>query len=113
MTPVIYKIAPEKLWREAVEQGCFTGSPVDVHDGFIHFSTATQVRGTAAKHFTGANGLVLIAIATTGLDLRWEPSRGGELFPHLYDALPIAAVLWVKPLPVDSTGGHVFPPLDS
>lgn len=110
--PVIYKIAPEGLWRDAIEQGSFTGSPVDVTDGFIHFSTASQVRDTAAKHFAGADDLVLVAVATTGLELRWEPSRGGELFPHLYDALPLTAVQWVKPLPLDANGSHVFPPLD-
>jgi uncharacterized protein (DUF952 family) len=112
VTPVIYKIAPESLWREAVEQGAFTGSPVDVKDGFIHFSTAAQARATAAKHFAGAGNLVLMAVATAGLDLQWEPSRGGELFPHLYAPLPLAAVQWVKPLPLDADGNHVFPELD-
>lgn len=108
----IYKIAPETLWREAVEQGAFTGSPADLKDGFIHFSTAAQVQATAARHFAGAADLVLVAIATAGLDLRWEPSRGGDLFPHLYDALPLTAVHWVKPLPLDAGGRHVFPVLD-
>ncbi len=107
----IYKIAPETLWREAVEQGAFTGSPVDVSDGFIHFSTAAQVHVTADRHFAGVNDLVLVAIATAGLDLRWEPSRGGDLFPHLYEALPLTAVQWVKPLPLDAGGHHVFPAL--
>ncbi|MFA5907248.1 MAG: DUF952 domain-containing protein [Vicinamibacterales bacterium] len=110
----IYKIAPAGLWREAVEKGRFTGSPVDVKDGFIHFSTAAQVRDTAAKHFAGAADLVLVAVATTGLDLRWEPSRGGDLFPHLYDELPLSAVRWVTPLPLDADGHHRFPePLPS
>lgn len=108
----IYKLAPETLWRQAVEQGAFTGSPADVKDGFIHFSTAAQVPATAARHFAGATDLVLVAVATAGLDLRWEPSRGGDLFPHLYDALPLAAVQWVKPLPLDDGGRHVFPALD-
>lgn len=112
MTNVIYKIAPEPLWRLAVEQGAFTGSPVDVKDGFIHFSTAAQARDTAAKHFAGAADLVLVAVATEGLDLRWEPSRGGDLFPHLYAPLPMAAVQWVKPLPLGADGRHVFPVLD-
>ena len=107
----IYKIAPVTLWREAVAQGAFTGSPVDVKDGFIHFSTAAQVPTTAARHFSGASDLVLVAIATAGLDLRWEPSRGGDLFPHLYEALPLTAVQWVKPLPLDAGGRHVFPAL--
>jgi uncharacterized protein (DUF952 family) len=112
MTKIIYKIAPEPLWRSAVEQGAFTGSPVDVKDGFIHFSTAAQARETAAKHFAGAADLVLVAVATSGLDLKWEPSRGGDLFPHLYAPLPVAAVLWVKPLPLGADGRHVFPALD-
>ncbi len=112
VTARIYKIAPEALWREAVEQGQFTGSPIDVKDGFIHFSTAAQVRETAARHFTGATDLVLIAIDPAGLDCRWEPSRGGELFPHLYDALPLRAVLWVKPVPLSTSGRHLFPDLE-
>ncbi|MDP2388960.1 MAG: DUF952 domain-containing protein, partial [Acidobacteriota bacterium] len=99
MTPVIFKIVPESLWREAVEQGAFTGSPVDRQDGFLHFSTAAQVRDTAAKHFIGANDLLLVAVSTLGLDLQWESSRGGDLFPHLYGPLSLTAVRWVKPLP--------------
>ena len=112
MSAVIYKIASEGLWREAMEKGSFSGSPVDVNDGFIHFSTAAQVRETAARHFAGVTDLVLVAIATTGLDLRWEASRGGDLFPHLYDELPLSAVQWVKPLPLDANGRHEFPALD-
>lgn len=112
MTATIYKIAPEGLWREAVEKGSFAGSPADLGDGFIHFSTAAQLRDTAAKHFAGAAGLVLVAVSTTGLDLRWEPSRGGDLFPHLYDELPVGAVRWVKPLPLDAGGRHQFPDLE-
>ena len=111
VTPTIYKIAPAALWREAVEKGSFSGSPIDVEDGFIHFSTAAQVRDTAAKHFAGVDGLVLVAVSTAGLDLRWEPSRGGDLFPHLYDELPLSAVQWVKPLPLAADGRHQFPDL--
>jgi uncharacterized protein (DUF952 family) len=111
MTRVIYKIAPAALWREAEAHGAFLGSPVDLADGFIHFSTAAQARDTAAKHFAGMTDLVLVAVATEGLDLRWEPSRGGDLFPHLYAALPLTAVQWVKPLPLDADGRHVFPDL--
>jgi uncharacterized protein (DUF952 family) len=111
MSEIIFKIAPEVLWREALEQGRFTGSPVDVADGFIHFSTPAQVRETAAKHFAGVDELVLVAVATDGLDLRWEPSRGGDLFPHLYGALPLSAVRWVQPLPLGADGHHVFPDL--
>ncbi len=112
MTGVIYKIAPAALWRAAEAQGQFSGSPVDVADGFIHFSTAVQARETAARHFAGASELVLVAVSTRGLNLRWEPSRGGDLFPHLYAALPLTAVQWVKPLPLGVDGRHVFPALD-
>jgi uncharacterized protein (DUF952 family) len=111
VTSLIFKIAPAGLWREAVEKGSFSGSPIDLEDGFIHFSTAAQARDTAAKHFAGAEDLVLVAVSTAGLDLRWEPSRGGDLFPHLYDELPLGAVRWVKPLPLAADGRHQFPDL--
>ena len=111
MTDTIYKIVPEALWRQAVEKGAFTGSPLDLADGFIHFSTAAQAHETAAKHFAGVTDLLLVAVSTQGLDLRWEPSRGGDLFPHLYDELPVTAVRWVKPLPLEA-GHHAFPDLD-
>lgn len=111
MSDVVFKIAPAALWREAVEKGSFTGSPVDVKDGFIHFSTRAQVVETAAKHFAGVTDLVLVAVAITGLELRWEPSRAGDLFPHLYDELPLGAVRWVRPLPLGADGVHEFPEL--
>ena len=113
MTEIIYKIVPDRLWRDAVATGSFGGSPVDVADGFIHFSTASQVRDTAAKHFAGVTDLVIVAVAVAdlGAQLRWEPSRGGDLFPHLYAALPMAAVRWFEPLPLDAAGRHVFPRL--
>ena len=110
----IYKIAPAALWREAERAGGFTGAPVDLADGFIHFSTAEQVRETAARHFAGQADLVLAAIDADALGpaLRYEPSRGGALFPHLYGTLPLSAVRWVKPLPL-GPAGHVFPELDA
>ena len=110
---VIYKIAPVVLWREAERAGAFAGAPIDERDGFIHLSTAAQVRETAAKHFGGQDNLMLIAVDADalGADLRYEPSRGGNLFPHLYGALPLAAVRWVKPLPLGPDGRHVFPEL--
>jgi len=110
----IYKIAPAPLWREAERAGAFTGAPVDLADGFIHFSTAEQVRETAARHFAGQSDLVLAAIDADALGaaLRYEPSRGGALFPHLYGTLPLSAVRWVKPLPLGPEG-HVFPELDA
>ena len=110
----IYKIAPANLWREAERTGIFTGAPVDLADGFIHFSTASQVRETAARHFAGQPDLVLVAVhvAALGSALRYEPSRGGALFPHLYGTLALSAVRWVKPLPLGPEG-HVFPELDA
>jgi uncharacterized protein (DUF952 family) len=109
----IYKICERALWREAERAGLFRGAPVDARDGFIHFSTAAQVRETAARHFAGAADLMLIAVETAALGgaLRWEVSRGGDLFPHLYGPLPLAAVLWAKPLPLGSDRRHVFPEL--
>lgn len=111
MTTLIYKIAPRALWREAEARGIFAGAPVDLADGYIHFSTTAQVRETAAKHFAGQDDLVLIAIdaGELGEALKWEVSRGGALFPHLYAALYPAAALWVKPLPLGEDGAHVFP----
>lgn len=113
MIEMIYKIVPDALWRDAVVKGSFGGSPVDVTDGFIHFSTALQVRATAAKHFAGVTDLAIVAVSTVdlGSELRWEPSRGGDLFPHLYAELPMTAVRWVQPLPLDAAGRHVFPAL--
>jgi uncharacterized protein (DUF952 family) len=112
---VIYKICTEALWREARDAGVFAGAPVDVSDGFIHFSTAAQVAETAAKHFAGAADLVLLTVDADGLGaaLKWEPSRGGDLFPHLYGTLPLAAVLWAAPLPLGPDGRHVFPELSA
>lgn len=109
----IYKIMPAAMWSQAVEAGSFTGSPVDIADGFIHFSTAGQVRETAAKHFAGQRDLMLVAIAVEdiGAPLKWEPSRGGQFFPHLYSPLPVSAALWAMPLPLDEDGRHVFPDL--
>lgn len=90
----IFKICPRALWAEATQAGSFTGSPVDHRDGFIHFSTAPQLAETARRHFAGQVDLVLVEIDATVLGdaLRWEPSRGGALFPHLYAALPLSAV---------------------
>ena len=109
---VVYKIVPAALWHASAPSGSFAGSPVDVRDGFIHFSTAAQTRETAAKHFAGVSDLLFVAVSTEGLDLRWEPSRGGDLFPHLYSPLPLTAVRSVSPLPLSADGVHMFPPLD-
>jgi uncharacterized protein (DUF952 family) len=114
MARTIYKIAPRTLWREAEAAGRFDGAPVDRADGFVHFSTASQVGETAARHFAGQDDLVLVAVdeARLGPALKYEPSRGGALFPHLYGPLPLDAVLWVRPLPRADDGGHAFPPLE-
>jgi uncharacterized protein (DUF952 family) len=111
--PTIYKICSAELWREAEQAGLFRGAPLDARDGFIHFSTAPQVAETAARHFAGATGQVLVAVdaGALGERLKWEPSRGGDLFPHLYGALALEAVLWAAPLPLGPDGRHVFPEL--
>jgi uncharacterized protein (DUF952 family) len=103
----IYKICERAAWRQAQSAGLYRGSAVDHRDGFIHFSTAAQVAETAAKHFAGQTDLILVAVdgAALGAALKWEPSRGGALFPHLYGALPVAAVHWARPLP-DEVGGR-------
>ncbi len=111
--PTLYKIVSAPLWREAERSGTFRGSPVDVKDGFIHFSTAKQVEDTAAKHFAGERDLLLVRVdaAALGAALKWEPARGGALFPHLYGELDLAMVTQVDPLPLTYSGIHRFPPL--
>lgn len=109
----IYKICDEALWREAERAGVFRGASIDRRDGFIHFSSATQLRATAAKHFAGVRNLLLIAVDADALGaaLKWEVSRDGDVFPHLYGSLPLTAVLWVEPLPLGIDRRHVFPEL--
>jgi len=111
MTVLVYKICPRTLWREAEAEGRLQGSPDDLADGFIHFSTADQLAETATRHFAGQHDLVLLAVdgAALGDDLRWEPSRGGDLFPHLYAPLPVTAVRGVHDLPLRKDGSHAFP----
>lgn len=111
MTALIYKIHPAADWTMAEQTGVFHGAPIDLADGYIHFSTGAQARETAAKHFAGQAGLLLIAVETAalGAKLVWEPSRGGALFPHLYAPLDVRAVRWVMPLPLQPDDGHVFP----
>ncbi|MEM8789427.1 MAG: DUF952 domain-containing protein [Pseudomonadota bacterium] len=105
---MIYKIFRAAEFTAFQAAGSTTGAPVDRADGFIHFSTAGQVAETAAKHFAGADGLMLLALEADALDaLRWEPSRGGQDFPHLYRPLEAADVLWAKPLPLRD-GAHDF-----
>ena len=101
LSNIIYKLCEAPLWREAERTGVFEGGAVDVRDGFIHFSSAEQLAETAAKHFAGVGNLLLVAVDVRQLGdaLRWEVSRGGALFPHLYGELPLAAALWTAPLP--------------
>jgi uncharacterized protein (DUF952 family) len=110
----IYKICERPEWQEAQRDGRYRGSAVDRRDGFIHFSTVTQAVETAEKHFAGVKDLILIAVdaEALGAALKWEPSRGGALFPHLYGAMPLAAVRWAKPLPDETGGKRAFPELE-
>ena len=107
---VVYKIVAADEWREAEAAGVFVGAAIDRADGFIHFSTAEQAPETAAKWFAGRADLTLAAVdaEALGSDLRWEPSRGGALFPHLYAPLPMSAVLWSRPLKLEPNGRHLF-----
>ena len=110
----IYKICPAEEWAAAVRTGTFAGSAVDLADGFIHFSTGAQAVETARRHFAGQDGLVLVTVdaGALGPELKWEPSRGGDLFPHLYGALPASAARSVSPLPLTDEG-HVFPEMEA
>jgi uncharacterized protein (DUF952 family) len=112
---VIFKIAGADEWRAAVVAGVFEGSGVDRADGYIHFSTAAQAIETAAKWFAGRDDLILAAVDADALGaaLRWEPSRGGALFPHLYAPLPLSAVRWARPLPLRADGRHEFGNLEA
>ena len=103
----IYIICERSAWRLAEQAGTYRGSQVDARDGFIHFSTAAQLAGTMAKHFSGQRELLLVAVDADALSsgLKWDPSRGGELFPHLYAALPLTAVRWTKAV-ADEVGGR-------
>lgn len=113
MSSTIYKIVPAPLWQAAMAAGSFDGAPVDIADGYIHFSTADQVRETAAKHFAGQDDLLLVAVdgRVLGSALHYEVSRGGALFPHLYGSLDPDLASWVKPLPLGPDGRHQFPDL--
>ena len=108
---LVYKIVPRSLWTGAAASGSFAGAPVDLADGFIHFSTAAQVRDTARLHFGDRSDLLLVAVEGDrfGDALRWEESRGGALFPHLYGSLAIADAAWVVDLPLGPEGLHRFP----
>ncbi len=109
--PAIYHICQRNEWKRAQDDGSYSGSSQDRADGFIHFSARDQVEASAAKHRVGQDGLVLLAVNSTTLGeaLRWEASRGGALFPHLYGELPRGAVIAVHDLPLAATGRHIFP----
>lgn len=107
---LIYKIFRAPEWARLQADGDTAGAPVDLSDGFIHFSTAEQAPETAARHFAGADDLILAAVEADGLGdaLKWEVSRGGARFPHLYRRLRLEDVAWTAPLALDN-GTHVFP----
>lgn len=107
---LIYKIISKELWQDAETTGLFKGAPVDIADGFIHFSTATQVQETARRHFKGQNDLLLLTLDDQDLAdaLIYEPSRGGDLFPHLYASLSTKHVMRIASLPVLADGTHDF-----
>ncbi len=109
MAELIYKILNANQWQDAVEQGAFAGSQVDLQDGFIHFSSADQVQETADKHFAGQSDLVLVAVDPDSLpadQLKWETSRGGALFPHLYGTLLVTHAVSVAAIETDANGKH-------
>lgn len=107
----VYKIVAADLWHSAEGSGVFGGAGIDLKDGFIHLSTGPQARRTAQLHFAGQDNLVLVAAdgPSLGAALKYEPSRDGDLFPHLYGPLPLTAVLSVRPLPLGADGAHIFP----
>ncbi|MCT4655911.1 MAG: DUF952 domain-containing protein [Cohaesibacter sp.] len=114
MAEIIYKICSQNLWQQAQALGQFEGAPVDLADGYIHFSTAEQVIETAMKHFKDQKDLVLLSVSVAALEacpaeLKWEPSRGGALFPHLYGPMPLEAVTKCQELALLETGYHQFP----
>ncbi|QYX56088.1 DUF952 domain-containing protein [Roseovarius sp. SCSIO 43702] len=108
---IILKILRRSEWDRLRAEGHSDGAPVDLADGYIHFSTVAQAPETARRHFAGAGDLMLVAAESEamGSELKWEPSRGGENFPHLYRELRLTDVIWAQPLPLVG-GQHQFPP---
>ncbi len=111
---VIYKLVDAEDWQVATVDGAYAGSAVDLRDGYVHMSTADQLGETARRHFCGLSDLLKVTIGTAALAalpdeaLRWEPSRGGALFPHLYAPLPLSAVQSIEPCHVDADGRLVM-----
>jgi uncharacterized protein (DUF952 family) len=114
MAGLIFHMCRKDEWEDARSRGAYAGSSQDRQDGFIHFSTAEQLPGSARKHRAGQPDIVLLAVdpAPLGDALKWEPSRGGALFPHLYGSLPVSAVRWAQDLSLGADGIHILPPLD-
>jgi len=108
---LIYKVTSQSEWKTAQSEGVFAGAPIDFQDGYIHFSTESQVRETVEKHFQGKTELLLliVEIDRLGHEIKWEESRGGQLFPHLYAPLAIEAVVEVIELPIGKDGRFAFP----
>lgn len=108
---IVYKILTGAEWQQAGRSGAYAGSSDDLRDGFIHLSAPHQIAATAARHFRGIDDLVLVALdaGSLGTSLKWEPSRGGDLFPHHHGPLPVAAALWWKPLDLGPDGVPVMP----
>lgn len=113
MKTLIYHMCKQEEWQVAQAAGAYGGSSQDQADGFIHFSTAGQIVESAAKHRAGQDGLLLLTVdaGALGEALKWEASRGGALFPHLYGDLPVSATVKVDPLPLGPDGKHQFPGL--
>ena len=105
----IYKVCDIGLWQAAEMAGVFSGAEIDQSDGYIHFSTASQLQDTLARHFAGRDGLVLLTVDCAQLDIKWEAARGGELFPHLYDVLPLNCVVTQHHLQLSASGDHILP----
>ena len=107
---LIYKIEDKDIWSEALKSGRYEGAPIDLSDGFIHFSTAEQARETAARHFSGRDNLIIAAFDAATLEplLKWETSRGEALFPHYYGNLDMKTVVQTYDLPLDTNGLHIF-----
>jgi uncharacterized protein (DUF952 family) len=113
-SPYIFHMCQKSLWDDALASGFYEGGALDKQDGFIHFSTAAQVRETAARYLAGVSGLLLIKVdpEMIGDALKWEESRDNLLFPHLYDRLSIKNVVSATELPLGADGAHIFPDLD-
>jgi len=108
---LIYHLCRRADWHSALEEKTYEGTGDDLRDGFLHFSTRDQVAESAARHRAGVSDLLLLGVDPTSLgeSLKWEPSRAGQLFPHLYGALPVACVVRVEELPLGDQGYHRFP----